>query len=524
MTELLTSAQMRAVELAAIEAGSVTGVQLMETAGQGVVDAVFDRYPTLATRPHLAHVLCGPGNNGGDGYVIARLLAELGWTVLVFALAPSKTCHAKHAAVRWGQGVSPLTAEALAAAPAPDLVVDAVFGTGLTRGPDAELAAALHLAYAPPDAATVAVDAPSGLCLDSGRSLGGADMLPAADMTVTFECPKVGHYSAQGPTACGCLAVVDLQLSEWRHARATAADEDEQLSLVDAKSHADQLRAEVSKIQGHKYSHGHVLVVSGGMGRTGAARLAARGALRVGAGAVTLAAPGAAMMECANQLTAVMLRRCDSSEDLETLVQACRVSTIVIGPGLGLGDRHAELVQTALATRLPCVLDADALTLLSQHDPLRDSLHRECVLTPHLGEFARLWPDLAKRMKDPEDGIALPGPAFSKVDAVRLAARDVGCTVLLKGADTVIADPTGRAYVHAAVYDRAAPWLATAGAGDVLAGFIAGRWPQSGRDTVWVAAAAAWLHAEAALSFGPGLIAEDLPEMVPQVLRQLSRV
>ena len=186
-------------------------------------------------------------------------------------------------------------------------------------------------------------------------------------------------------------------------------------------------------------------------------------------------------------------------------------------------DRRA-MVQTALATRLPCVLDADALTLLSQHDPLRDSLHRECVLTPHLGEFARLWPDLAKRMKDPEDGIALPGPAFSKVDAVRLAARDVGCTVLLKGADTVIADPTGRAYLHAAVYDRAAPWLATAGAGDVLAGFIAGRWPQSGRDTVWVAAAAAWLHAEAALSFGPGLIAEDLPEMVPQVLRQLSRV
>ena len=521
ITELLTSAQMRAVEMAAIEAGSVTGLALMEKAGQGVVEAVFKRYPYLAEGGHVCHVLCGPGNNGGDGYVIARLLAARGWAVHVFTLAPAKTPDAKHNAERWAQGSAPLTVAGLTAAPAPDLTVDAVFGMGLTRGPGEDLATALRCAY-DRSAVIVAVDAPSGFCLDSGRWLGGADGCVAADMTVTFESPKVGHYLAQGPEACGQLETVDLGLSAWRAARSASAAASENVRLLDPDRDAARLRAHFTKGQGHKYSHGHVLVLAGGMGRTGAARLAARAALRVGAGAVTLGAPGNAVMECANQVTAIMLRRCDSGDNLEALVSAGKISTLVIGPGLGLEDRHAGLVRAALATGLPCVLDADALTLIARHPELRAALHAGCILTPHMGEFARLWPDLAQRLTDGDE--ALTGTAFSKIDATRAAAASVGCTVLLKGPDTVIAEPNGRAHVHAAVYDRTAPWLATAGAGDVLAGFIAGGMAQSTRDAAWSAAAAAWLHVEAARAFGPGLIAEDLPEIVPNVLRKLFGV
>jgi len=448
ITELLTSAQMRAVEMAAIEAGSVTGLALMEKAGQGVVEAVFKRYPYLAEGDHVCHVLCGPGNNGGDGYVIARLLAARGWAVHVFALAPAKTPDAKRNAQRWEQGYAPLTVAALAAAPAPDLTVDAVFGTGLTRGPGEDLASALCCAY-DRSAVIVAVDAPSGLCLDSGRWLGGADGCVAADMTVTFESPKVGHYLAQGPEACGQLETVDLGLSDWRAARSASAAANESVRLLDPDRDTARLRAHFTKGQGHKYSHGHVLVLAGGMGRTGAARLAARAALRVGAG-------------------------------------------------------------------------ADALTLIARHPELRAALHAGCILTPHMGEFARLWPDLAQRLTYGDE--ALTGPAFSKIDATRAAAKSVGCTVLLKGPDTLIAEPNGYAHVHADVYDRTAPWLATAGAGDVLAGFIAGGIAQSTRDAAWCAAAAAWLHVEAARAFGPGLIAEDLPETVSDVLRRLFGV
>lgn len=521
MIELLTSAQMQAVEMAAIEAGTVTGLALMEKAGQGVVEAVFKRYPHLAEGNHVCHVLCGPGNNGGDGYVIARLLAARGWAVHVFTLAPAKTPDAKHNAERWTQGSAPLTVDALAAAPAPDLTVDAVFGTGLTRGPGGDLAAALRYAY-DCSAVIVAVDAPSGLCLDSGRWLGGANGCVAADMTVTFESPKVGHYLAQGPEACGQLKTVDLDLSAWRTARSASAAASEDVRLLNPAQDSARLRAHFTKGQGHKYSHGHVLVVTGGMGRTGAARLAARAALRVGAGAVTLAAPGSAMMECANQVTAVMLRRCDRGEDLEALVGAGKISSLVIGPGLGLEDHNAALVRAALATGLPCVLDADALTLIAERPELRAALHADCILTPHMGEFARLWPDLAQRLTDRYAAPA--GPAFSKIDGTRAAAASARCTVLLKGPDTVIAEPNGRAHVHAAVYERAAPWLATAGAGDVLAGFIAGGMAQSTRDAAWCATAAAWLHVEAARAFGPGLIAEDLPEIVPDVLRMLFGV
>ena len=266
----------------------------------------------------------------------------------------------------------------------------------------------------------------------------------------------------------------------------------------------------------HKYGHGHALVLAGGPGKTGAARLAARGALRIGAGLVTLGAPPAAYHESAMHLTAIMLRRIADRPGLDAALEDPRLNALCLGPGLGQ-ERARDLVPAALKTARPTVLDADALSAFADTpDTLFDALHDACVLTPHGGEFARLFPDLAEKLS----GVPTTGPAYSRVDAARAAARRAGCTLLLKGPDTVIADPGGRCLLNAAVYDRAAPWLATAGAGDVLAGFITGLLAR-GFPPLKAAGTAAWLHVECARSFGPGLIAEDLPEQLPQVFRDL---
>jgi NAD(P)H-hydrate repair Nnr-like enzyme with NAD(P)H-hydrate dehydratase domain len=305
---------------------------------------------------------------------------------------------------------------------------------------------------------------------------------------------------------------------------------------------------------GHKYTHGHALLLSGGCGKGGAARLAARGALRIGAGLVTLAVPPAALQENAARLEAIMLRPVRDPEALAALLADPRLNALCVGPGLGTGEREAAMLAALLdatgperpapatpgeepapaqeapqsapeAPRKlrPVVLDADALTLLARHPELRARLHAACVLTPHEGEFARLLPETFAKWQAP----ATTGPAYSKVDAAREAAEALGCTVLLKGPDTVIAEPPrnpgtpGRAAINAAVYDRAAPWLATAGSGDVLAGMITGLLAR-GFAPFDAACTAAWLHVEAARSFGPGLIAEDLPEELPKVFCALG--
>ena len=267
----------------------------------------------------------------------------------------------------------------------------------------------------------------------------------------------------------------------------------------------------------HKYSHGHALILTGGFGKTGAARLCARGALRIGAGLVTLGVPPSAQMEVASQITALMLQRVDGASELQVILEDERLNAMCLGPGLGV-ERARMLVPTALSAQRSVVLDADALSAFAD-DPqgLFDQLHDCCVLTPHEGEFARLFPDIAEKLH------ALPdnGPAFSKADACREAANRAGCVVLLKGPDTVIAAPDGRCSINAAQYERAAPWLATAGSGDVLAGFIAGMVAR-GAEPMEAAESAAWLHVECARQFGPGLIAEDLSEQIPSVLRQFG--
>ncbi|ATG39818.1 NAD(P)H-hydrate dehydratase [Phaeobacter piscinae] len=561
MTELLTAAQMRAIEQAAIAAGEVTGLELMERAGQGVVAAIFEQWPELdadlgcqageaAPRPQVsprdisgqkmggeasrrAVVLCGPGNNGGDGFVVARLLKERGWDVEVFLYGPPDRLppDAKVNYERWRAigRVIEWTAQQVGEEAA-DLFVDAIFGAGLKRAPACEILEPLTKLYTEGKtfARMVAIDAPTGLCMDSGRALCPEFGAVWSWLTVTFHRPRIGHFIDEGPSYCGAMRTVDIGLGghDWGEAARQAVADLHRLekgrgmgrvvaTLMSPELVSPYLGKETDE---HKYTYGHALVLSGGHGRSGAARLAARGALRIGAGLVTVGSPRAAMMENACQLTAIMLRQMDGADELRTLLQDSRLNAVCLGPGLGLDADREGLVLEALQANRATVLDADALTQFEDRaEALFEVLHENCVITPHGGEFARLFPDLAEKLNAP----ATTGPVYSKVDATREAAKRAGCVVLFKGPDTVIAAPNGLCSVNSAHYDRSAPWLATAGSGDVLAGVITGLMAR-GLDPMQAAETAAYIHVECALNFGPGLIAEDLPEQIPAVLRKLD--
>lgn len=557
MTELLTAAQMRAIEGAAINGGAVTGLELMERAGRGVVGAVLAQWPELAEGPQRAVVLCGPGNNGGDGFVVARLLKERGWDVDVFLYGDAGKLppDARVNYERWvaAGAVAAFNEQGVHIPDGTCLVVDAIFGTGLTRPvddkalgrtfrdlcdcADAGGGLALHERVKLGFPLVVAVDVPSGLCADSGRVLGAGDRSQgsrawavAADMTISFHSLKAGHVLAEGPALAGKVVVCDIGLDRRAARRVlgsvpkrTADQERDSSGVVVGLERAVYTARIVQeagildkKADGHKYSHGHAFILSGGPTHTGAARLAARGALRVGAGLVTVGSSPNAQAENAAQLTAVMLTGVHDGDALTRVLGDARINALCLGPALGLGDREAGLVLSALEAGRAMVLDADALTLIAGDPTLFAAVHSACVLTPHVGEFARLFPDIAARLNAP----ATTGPAYSKVDATRAAAKRAGCTVLFKGADTVVASADGRCAINASVYDRAAPWLATAGSGDVLAGFITGLMAR-GFAPHEAAQAGAWLHTECALSFGPGLIAEDLPEELPKVMQSL---
>ncbi|HGG64696.1 MAG TPA: NAD(P)H-hydrate dehydratase [Rhodobacteraceae bacterium] len=545
MTELLTAAQMRAIEQAAIESGQVTGLELMERAGRGVVEAVFEEWPELAATSHRAVVLCGPGNNGGDGFVVARLLKEWGWEVEVFLYGDADKLppDAKVNYERWRElgEVAPLTLAAFdgytdraSEAEGADrfgmpsnehgrktIFIDAIFGTGLTRRFPEDLlelsrfwsGGGFHWEYG------VSVDMPSGICSDSGRWVGGGRFHPR--LCVTFHAKKLGHYLGDWMYDCHKLKVVDIGLSNAAVNEVDEIDWKARVWLdnyrIGGRHTYDSLHKE---LDANKFTNGHALILSGPSGKTGAARLAARGALRIGAGLVTVGCPPGAVVENASQLNAIMLAEVGEGAALKAVLADARINALCLGPGLGL-KRAAGLVPVALGgggvKPRPTVLDADALTVIAKDPALFNMLHDKCVLTPHAGEFARLFPDIAEKLNAP----ASKGPAYSKVDATREAAKRAGCVVLFKGADTVIAAPDGRASINSAHYERAAPWLATAGSGDVLAGFIAGLLARR-FSPMQAAQTAAWLHVECALHFGPGLIAEDLPEQLPKVFRSLG--
>ena len=475
-TALLQVAEMGRADRLTIEAGT-PGIELMEVAGRSVAEAALARW---SARPVL--VACGPGNNGGDGFVAARHLAEAGWPVAVAMLGDLSALKgdAAIAAERWSGTVQPLSTEPLSERP---LIIDAIFGAGLARAIDGLPADFLNAAQG---LDSIAVDMPSGVHGDTGAVLGTA--LPAV-ATVTFFRKKPGHLLLPGRELCGDLTVADIGIPD------TVLPEIEPRQA----ENGPELWGEIlpwPKPAGHKYSRGHA-VVFGGAEMTGAARLASGSARRVGAGLVTVACPDAVRAIYAADAPGLLI---SDIGDWQRLLSDPRMNAYLVGPGAGVGAETRLSALSVLSAGRSLVLDADGLTSFAEADDgLFDKLDDGCVLTPHGGEFARLF--------DTEGG---------KLDRVRRAAQTAGAVVLLKGADTVIAAPDGRAVINS----DAPPDLATAGSGDVLAGMVLGLRTQ-GMPAFEAACAAVWMHGAAAAAFGPGLIAEDLIGELPGVLRRL---
>ena len=484
--EIVTVAEMYAADRFAAEHG-VPSLTLMENAGRTVADEILKRW-----QPRKTLVLCGPGNNGGDGFVVARLLKECGWDVRVAQFDSREVLKGDAAAMAalWTDTVETLSPRALDGA---ELVVDALFGASLQR-PLIGAARDAVLEMNRMDAAVVAIDIPSGLHGDLGRALD--NVCVRADVTVTFFRMKPAHVLMPGRMLCGRIVVTQIGIPE-------AA-----LERPDIFANGPELWGKEFPRPdplGHKYARGHALIVSGPAHATGAARLAARGALRVGAGLVSVASPLDAVAVNAAHLTAVMVKPFADAAALAGLLRDKRFNAVVIGPGCGVGPRTRQLVAAVMECGAAAVLDADALTSFAA-DPqaLFRLLRPSTVLTPHEGEFERIFPGLLARSP-------------SRIEAVRGAASAAKCIVLLKGPDTAIATPDGRVCIST----NAPPILATAGSGDVLAGFIAGLLAQ-GMEPFKAAAAAAWLHGEAANLFGPGLLSEDLPEQLPALIRRFQ--
>lgn len=462
--ELLDPEEMARADAASPGLG-VPGAVLMENAGRAVARVVRARF-----RPCPTLVLCGPGNNGGDGYVVARRLAEEGWPVSLARLAPPRPgSDAARAALRWSGPEASFAPEAAARAA---LVIDAVFGAGLARDVDGIAASTLAAAKR-----LVAVDTPSGVDGATGRVRGYA---PRALVTVTFFRLKPGHLLLPGRALCGEIVLADIGLPETVLAgiRPRAWANGPTLWQIPKPSEA-----------GHKYTRGHVTVLGGAV-MTGAARLAAQGARRAGAGMLTIAALGSGKTYRTGDAGVIV-----SDQPLAELLGDPRREVWVCGPGLG-PDRARETFPALIRAGRHVVADADIFTAFAS-DP--DALRDAAVLTPHEGEFARVF------------GAA----GGDRLAAARAAAARSNAVVLLKGSDTVIAGPDGRVAINAS----APPWLATAGAGDVLSGIIAGLMAQ-GMPAWEAAAAGAWLHGRAAAFAGRGMIAEDLPAELPRVFAE----
>lgn len=488
--EILTVAESYAADRYAEEHG-VASATLMENAGRSVAGEVARRWPAGS-----AVVLCGPGNNGGDGFVAARHLKANGWSARV-ALLGSRDGLTRDAALmagRWDGEVVALSADSLSGA---DVCVDALFGAGLTRPLDGAARETVCILNRSPIPA-VAVDMPSGLQGDLGRPLDGIGGTSVrAKVTITFFRKKPAHVLVPARLNCGDIIVADIGIAEAAlDAIRPRLFENGPAIWRDYFPWPDPMS--------HKYARGHAVVVSGPAHATGAARLAARGALRAGAGLASVASPEDAAPINAAALTAIMVKPFDGVEGLEELLEDRRLNAWVIGPGCGVGRSTREFVAAILASGAAVVLDADALTSFADGpNGLFVQLREPAVLTPHAGEFERIFP-----------GLLLQSP--TRVEAAQVAAATCQCTILLKGPDTVVASPDGRVVVNT----NAPPTLATAGAGDVLSGFVAGLMAQ-GMDSFSAAAAAVWLHGDAGTRFGPGLISEDLPEMLPRVLSDL---
>src|SRR5712672_3486829 len=490
--EVLTTAEMERVDRLTIAAGA-PGFALMLHAGQAVAEAAMD----LVEQGQIL-VVAGRGNNGGDGFVAATELVARGRSVSIILLCERDTLRgdAALAARGWKGPVLPCNPMAVSA---PALIIDALFGAGLNRpvkGDPHDIIEAINASGAP----VLSVDLPSGINGTTGAVMGVA---VRATETVTFFRRKPAHLLLPGRVHCGRVRLADIGID------AGVLDEIRPRTFENIPE-LWRGAFPVPRIDGHKYARGHAVVVSGDISATGAARMSARGALRAGAGLVTLASPRDALAVNAAALTAVMVRAIDTVVEFGELLTDKRLKTCVIGPGAGVGERTRDFVLTALSAKRRLVLDADALTSFADapdelFQSIKASQDQQVVLTPHEGEFPRLFSDISNKH-----------PNRSKLERVRAAAERSGAIVLLKGPDTVVASADGRATIAA----NAPPWLATAGAGDVLAGMIAGMLAQ-GVPAFEAASIGAWMHGEAAREAGPGLIAEDLPEVLPAVFRRL---
>lgn len=490
--ELLTTAEMAAADRRAVELG-VASLTLMENAGRAVVEQAMRMTPPGS---RIA-VLCGPGNNGGDGFVAARLLHETGYTVDVACLVAldSLKGDAAEMAKHW-TGATRNDGIAMLEEGNPALIIDAVFGAGLSRALDGTGAALVTAVNRCREngVSVLAVDVPSGLDGTTGVAHGP---VVQASATVTFFRLKPGHLLMPGRALCGPVTLAEIGIP------------DAVLDTVRPKTARNQpplwwTEFPRLSVDGHKYSRGHTVVVSGGIEMSGAARLCARGALRAGSGLVTVASPPDALLAHASQLNATLLKAASTPAEMAHLLADKRYNAVSIGPGLGRAAGVQAQIEAVLSSGAATVLDADAITVAAQAPAALfaaiGARDRPVVLTPHEGEFKRLFPEATG----------------SKLERARHAAALSGAIVLLKGPDTVIAAPDGRA----AINDNAPPTLATAGSGDVLAGIVTGLLAQ-GMPAFEATCAAVWLHSECANTFGPGLVAEDIPEALPQVLRTL---
>jgi NAD(P)H-hydrate epimerase len=481
---ILMTAEMYRADQAAVGEG-VSGERLMEAAGKAIAEAIIERWS-----PRPVAVLCGPGNNGGDGFVVARLLGDVGWPVFVGLLGDRDKLKGDAAinAKRWTGPVNPLSPELLDGA---ELVVDALFGAGLVRALDG-VAAETVRAIGERNIDSVAVDMPSGVHGDSGAVLGAAAQ---ACLTITFFRRKPGHQLYPGRGLCGEVLVADIGIPDK-----VLEDISPAQYLNDPGLWLDRFPWPLP--EKHKYSRGHALIV-GGVRMTGAARMAAQAARRAGAGVVTVMAPPAATLIYRTVFVGTLFAVLNDPEELSARLSEPRSHAVLVGPGNGVTVDTRNNVIAALGAKKPVVLDADALTVFGD-DPkaLFAIIDGPCLLTPHEGEFLRLFGEAG---------------GTGKLARARSAAELSGAVVLLKGPDTVIAAPDGRA----AICGNAPPDLATAGAGDVLAGFAVALLAQ-GMPVFEAACCAAWLHGEAASAFGPGLIAEDIAESLPEILRRLA--
>jgi NAD(P)H-hydrate epimerase len=479
---LLTNEEARSADSATIAKG-ISGEALMENAGKAVV-SVIDNY----FKPCPVLVLCGIGNNGGDGFVIARILKERNWPVTVCVVMDAKDIKGDALAAKnkWQKAGGKVHNFSPVLLNENKLIIDAIFGTGLDRpieAPVSDIITQVNKCPLP----VIAVDIASGINGNSGAVMGVA---VESMHTVTFTQGKPGHFLLPGKINTGQLHVADIGIVDDqlapKHFLNTPALWKDQLPRPSAET--------------HKYTRGHAIVIGGGISSTGASRMAALAGLRAGAGLVSIACTPDSLPVYASSLMAVMTKPITKTTPLKAMIDEKHVTAVLVGPGCGISDTTRDQTIEILKHNKPCVIDADAISAFQDNpNPLFSAIKAPTVLTPHEGEFERLF--WVKGPK-PERAIA--------------AAKESNAVIVFKGNDTVIAHPDGRV----AINHNAPVWLATAGAGDVLAGLITGFLAQ-GMPAFEAACTATWIHGEAACAVGPGLIAEDLPAHVPQVLAKL---